>query len=77
MAKTVTRRGAAAWHKSITADRIVDAVRREMFGIDNPGFCKRCGHEQEGCEPDARNYKCESCGERAVDGAAEFLVRLT
>lgn len=63
-------------HKSLTQDRILDAAKREMFGTDNPGFCKSCGYEQEGCEPDARNYTCESCGETEVYGAAELLMEL-
>jgi hypothetical protein len=28
---------------------------------------------QYNCEPDARNYKCEACGERRVFGAAELV----
>lgn len=60
-------------HPSITEERIVDAIERQMFGLDNPGFCKKCGHEQDGCEPDAQNYECEACGEHAVDGASMFL----
>lgn len=61
-------------HKSITYDKISNAVRREMFGTDNPGFCVDCGHEQDGCEPDAREYSCEICGEKTVYGAAELLL---
>lgn len=61
-------------HKSITTDRVADAVKRELYGLDNPGFCLACGQEQEGCEPDARKYECESCGERQVYGAAELLI---
>jgi hypothetical protein len=64
-------------HKSITAKKIMDAVKREMYGTDNPGFCVECGHEQEGCEPDAREYKCEACGEQTVYGAAELLMEIT
>jgi hypothetical protein len=63
-------------HESITEERIVDAVEREMFGLDNPGFCVACGEEQEGCEPDAREYECECCGERKVYGAAELLLEI-
>lgn len=63
-------------HKSITEKRIEKAVKRAMFGLDNPGFCVACGHEQDGCEPDARNYECESCGERKVFGAEELLMHL-
>ena len=60
-------------HRSITVDRVVEAAERQMFGTDNPGFCKACGEEQEGCEPDARNYTCESCGLPQVFGASELL----
>lgn len=63
-------------HPSLSFERIQDAVEREMFGLDNPGFCIACGHEQDGCEPDARNYECENCGERKVFGAAELLMRV-
>lgn len=63
-------------HKSLTIDRVMDAAEREMFGLDNPGFCVSCGNEQEGCAPDARNYKCEACGERKVFGAAELMLHL-
>lgn len=60
-------------HKSITQERVVAAVERQMTTLDNPGFCKMCGHEQDGCEPDARKYRCESCDEKAVFGASELL----
>ena len=63
-------------HKRLTPGLICDAVKREMFGLDNPGFCKACGHEQEGCEPDAQNYECEACGEAEVFGAAELLMEI-
>lgn len=38
------------------------------------GFCVKCGNDQYGCEPDARKYECESCGEHAVYGAQELLL---
>jgi hypothetical protein len=63
-------------HQSITLEKVNDAVNRQMFGLDNPGFCVVCGNEQEGCEPDAREYKCEACGERQVYGAAELLMEI-
>ena len=40
---------------------------------DQAGFCLACGNMQFNCEPDARNYKCEACGERRVFGAAELV----
>lgn len=61
-------------HKSLTLDRVMEAVEREMTGLDNPGFCLACGEEADGCEPDARKYECESCGEHRVYGAAEILM---
>ena len=63
------------WHKSLTNDRIVEAVERSMNALDNPGFCLICGHEQDSCEPDARNYECEACGIYQVFGAQELLFR--
>ena len=61
-------------HPSITEDRIVDAVVRQRSSLDNPGFCISCGEDHEGCEPDARKYPCEYCGDPAVYGAEELLL---
>lgn len=61
-------------HKSLTIDRICEAVSREMTTLDNPGFCIACGNEQDGCEPDARGYRCEDCGAQSVYGAAELMI---
>ena len=55
-------------------NRIIDGAQRQMFGTDNVGFCVACEAEADGCEPDAREYKCESCGEREVYGASELLM---
>ena len=63
-------------HKSLTLSRVVNAVKRRNNSLDNPGFCTTCGNEQGGCEPDARNYKCESCGKKTVFGAEELLFSL-
>ena len=41
---------------------------------DYVGFCLACGEEADGVEPDASNYKCESCGEFQVHGAEEILI---
>lgn len=64
-------------HESVTADRVCEAVERHMTTLDNPGFCIACGEEAEGCEPDARRYRCDSCGARAVYGAEELLIMVT
>ena len=61
-------------HSSITLERLEKAYLDEAYGLGNSGFCKACGEESEGCEPDARNYRCESCGEYQVFGAAELII---
>lgn len=38
------------------------------------GFCLDCGEPADGCEPDARRYECDACGERQVYGAEELLL---
>lgn len=63
-------------HKSLTLDRIMDAVRSQMFGTLNPGFCIACGADHDACEPDARNYECPSCGRPTVFGASELLMSI-
>lgn len=62
-------------HSSITIDRVLRAVENQMLSLDNPGFCIACGDDADGCEPDARNYKCRSdaCGAMMVFGAEELL----
>lgn len=62
--------------KGLTVDTVIDAAKRQMFGLDNPGFCLACGYEQDGCEPDAMGYECEECGEPKVMGAAELAMCL-
>lgn len=63
-------------HPSITAERLVEAVERAMTTVENPGFCLACGADADDCEPDARQYECESCGEHAVYGAEEILIAI-
>ena len=63
-------------HKSITVERITEAVERSMMECEYIGFCLACGNEQDGCEPDAQQYECDDCGERAVYGAEEILMMI-
>jgi hypothetical protein len=65
-----------AVHASITGDRIVEAVERHNTTLDNPGFCLACGADADGCEPDMERGECEACGEEAVYGADELLIRI-
>jgi hypothetical protein len=66
----------ANWHRTVTKEAICEAVERGNTGLDNPGFCLICGVEAEGCEPDAKDYECESCGAPAVYGAEELMMRM-
>ena len=63
-------------HSLITIDRVMEAVERRNTTLDNPGFCIACGEEQDGCEPDARRYECESCGAKKVYGDEELLLMM-
>lgn len=64
------------WHASITDERVTETVQRSTFGLENAGICLACGEEAEGCEPDARNYRCETCGQLQVFGAEEVLLMM-
>lgn len=56
--------------------------KRHLFTIEEAmemndnleGGCLACGAIREGCEPDARNYECDVCGEREVYGAEELML---
>jgi hypothetical protein len=41
---------------------------------DDDGGCLACGEFTGGCEPDARKYECEHCGEFRVFGAEELIL---
>ncbi len=51
-------------------ERVLAAVGQDS----NTGFCTSCGHEQDGCEPDARQVCCENCQLPCVSGAEEILM---
>ena len=62
---------------TLNPDRIAALAEESMFGTGNTGICIECGYEQEGCEPDARKYTCEDCGEAAVYGAEELMMSIS
>ena len=41
---------------------------------DMEGICIACGEIQDGCEPDARKYTCESCGKKTVYGLSQAML---
>ena len=57
--------------KHLNQLRVIEAAERHA----NIGFCLACGHEQDGVEPDACNYKCEHCHLRQVYGAEEIILQ--
>jgi hypothetical protein len=54
--------------------KVTDAEYAEL-SKNYGGFCIECGDEAYGVEPDARHYRCESCGALAVFGVEELLIR--
>lgn len=61
-------------HSSLTPEVVLKAAEESMYGMENLGFCIACGAEHYECEPDARNYECDECGERQVYAAAELIM---
>ena len=62
---------------SIDKTEILDKVLEALeSGSDTSGFCLACGAETDGVEPDARKYKCDSCGQLKVYGAEEIVLML-
>jgi hypothetical protein len=53
-------------------ERVLELLEAET--PDDIGICLACGHEQDGCEPDARRVACEDCGVSRVYGAEEILI---
>jgi hypothetical protein len=53
---------------SFTVDELLEA--EDSY----EGFCLACGETRECCEPDARNYGCDACGEHQVFGGQEMIL---
>jgi len=45
-----------------------------MLDSDSMGVCRACLTPMCECEPDAKKYKCDGCGEKAVYGAQELMM---
>lgn len=55
----------------------LEVTEDEFRNLSNEycGFCFHCGSVKYGdCEPDARDYECEDCGENRVYGIEESLM---
>jgi hypothetical protein len=54
--------------------RTIHATEGDLMDRTN-GACLACGaFTGSGVEPDARNYRCEDCGELQVFGLEELLM---
>jgi hypothetical protein len=62
---------AAEFGNDLDFGNLLDFARNE-----NTGLCVSCGSIQYNVEPDAQNYKCESCGERRVCGIEMVVLSL-
>jgi hypothetical protein len=56
----------------LTIKAIMTAVEKD----NGTGFCVACHGRQTFVEPDAKGYPCKRCGEPAVMGAEEMLMRV-
>lgn len=56
--------------KKITIEQIMEAIESGEY----VGFCRACGEQADGVEPDAERYECESCGKHQVFGAEQLLI---
>lgn len=53
----------------MTEERFIEAQE------GNEGYCTQCREfTTDSCEPDARGYVCDECGEKSVFGAEEALM---
>ena len=59
---------------NIPHDELIVALKENTSTLSNWGFCLSCGNQQDGCEPDARNYPCDECNTYQVFSAEEILM---
>lgn len=61
--------------KKTTGNRVaMNSAEFEEMTDTYQGVCTACGETQEGCEPDAEKYTCESCGRSCVYGAEQLML---
>mgnify|MGYP001612032716 CR=1 FL=1 len=58
----------------VNVNALMVAIEENERTLSNWDFCLACGEQQDRCEPDARNYECDSCGVHEVHGAEEILL---
>jgi hypothetical protein len=63
--------------KAAVTDRFgpLQDLSLSQISVGNHGLCTNCGEWCMGVEPDARNYRCETCGEDEVFGLEDVILR--
>jgi len=78
IAQSIRDKGAESSWKIVSGGPAVIVSQAQIIRAvesgESVGFCRECGLEHHGVEPDARNYTCERCGKDAVYGAEEMLM---
>jgi len=69
-----TRKEEVKSPKQTRSEEILRMAEEQEFGMGSDGICINCNNVQGGCEPDAREYTCEACGEDKVYGATELVL---
>ena len=64
----VTKAARAVKYRTFSLAQIEEADAREC------GLCLACGALQDGCEPDARNVRCDACKQHQVHGANDIMT---
>lgn len=54
-------------------NRVFDVPEEDLLD-GTQGICLACGHMQDGVEPDARGYVCDSCEAEEVYGLEEAFI---
>ena len=60
--------------RHVDEDELCEMAQETMLDMGNAGLCIECGADADGCEPDARAYRCEDCGKPAVFGLEELVL---
>jgi len=61
-----------------TIHNILNEFKDDVFGFhemyDGVGICMSCAFMQDGVEPDAEGYTCDSCGKDTVTGIENAIL---
>ena len=60
--------------KQIMNEIIDEGMALELGEMDTTGICYKCSETRDGCEPDAVEYECYECGEKAVHGLGNAIL---